>query len=109
MSAAAVSHGMIAPGIEKKPTFTFFQALVLVVVLFVGTGYVIDKMHPRTPIKNAIAGIIRMIPFLAPLVLLDDGYPMTEAENCECECLPDGTAKAVVDGETVQAMNHEFN
>jgi hypothetical protein len=108
MSAATVTHGAIAPS-EKKSTFTFFQALVLVVVLFVGTGYVVDKMHPRTPIKNAIAGIIRMIPFLAPFVLLDDGPAMIEGEPCECECLPDGTATAVVDGEKVSALNHEFN
>jgi hypothetical protein len=108
MSAAVVTHGAIAPGIEKKPAFTFFQALILAVVLFAGTGYVIDKMHPRTPIKNAIAGLIRMIPFLAPFVLLDDGQPMTEGP-CECECKPDGTAEAVVDGEKVSAMNHEFN
>lgn len=108
MSAAVVTHGAIAPGVEKKPTFTFFQALILAVVLFAGTGYVIDKMHPRTPIKTAIAGLIRMIPFLAPFVLLDDGQPMTEGP-CECECRPDGTAEAVVDGEKVSAMNHEFN
>lgn len=110
MSAAAVmTQGASSPpSAEKKSGITFFQAIVLAVVFFAGTGYVIDKMHPRTPIKTAIAGLIRMVPFLAPFVLLDDGQPISEG-LCECECKEDGTAEAIVDGEKVSAMNHEFN
>jgi hypothetical protein len=108
MSVAAVmTQGASPPTVEKKSTFSFFQTLVLVVVLFFGTGYVIDRMHPRTPIKSAIAGLIRMVPFLAPFVLLDDGPAISEGP-CECECKEDGTAEAVVDGVKVDALNHEF-
>jgi hypothetical protein len=108
VSVAAVNQGATT---APQKSVGFFGQLVLIVAIFMGTGYMIDKMQPRTPIKNAIAGLIRLIPILGPLLLLgeprDPGPPLMQGE-CECEVAPDGSATAKVDGQEVPALNHEF-
>jgi hypothetical protein len=109
MSVAA-TQGANAPVVEKKE-WTWFQvtsfiSIVILVTAF-SLGYVAQKSHRPTPIKNAIARLVNWLPFLAPFVLLDDGPAVSEGP-CECECKEDGTAEAIVDGVKVEALNHEF-
>ncbi len=107
MSVAA-TQGAIAPVVDKKQTWsgTIQTIFIILAIGFVTIGG-IKATHKQTPIKNAIARLVSWLPFLAPFVLLDDGPAISEGP-CECECLPDGTAKAVVDGVKVDALNHEF-
>lgn len=112
MSVAVANQGAVVAPVEKK-SLAFWQICALVALIFFGTSCLIDRMHPRTPIKTAIAGLIRMVPFLAPFLLLDEPHDPGPAmsmgpEECDCECLPDGSARAVVDGKVVPALNHEF-
>lgn len=54
---------------------------VLVVVLCLGIGWFAHaKLYPQKnkPIREAIAKAIRWIPFVAPLLLLDEGPPQDE-------------------------------
>lgn len=115
MSTAAVKTSTTQAA-QSKP-WTWLQTLVVLVAIFFGTGYVISKMHKPQPIKEAVASLIKTIPFLAPLLaplLLDDGLPdpgpcLSEGYHCpQCEIKPDGSATALINGESVPALNHEF-
>lgn len=112
MSTAA-TKASTAPSAPAK-TWTWWQTAIIIVALFLGTGHVVSKMHRPQPIKEAVASVIKTIPFLAPLLaplLLDDGLPDPGpflSESPQREIKPDGSATALINGESEPALNHEF-